>query len=65
MARRSRDVPQDPGYVPHQPTEARVIHRLAVENGDVVAYTPEEYGVRKDDGGGLVKPVKFRPAAYF
>ena len=33
-----------------------VIHRLA-ENGDVVAYTAEEYGVRKDDGGGLVKPV--------
>ena len=56
MARRSRDVPQDPGYVSYQPTEARVIHRVA-ENGEVVAYTEEEYGVRKDDGSGLVKPV--------
>ena len=23
----------------------------------MVGYTPAEYGVRKDDGGGLVKPV--------
>jgi hypothetical protein len=27
------------------------------ENGEMVGYTPAEYGVRKDDGGGLVKPV--------
>ena len=56
MARRSREVPQEPGYVPYQPTEARVIHRLA-ENGELVAYTAEEYGVRKDDGLGIIKPV--------
>jgi hypothetical protein len=49
-------MPQEPGYVPNQPAEERVIHRLA-ENGDVVAYTAVEYGVRKDDGGGLIKPV--------
>ena len=56
MARRSRGVPQEPGYVPSRPAGARVVHRLA-ENGELVAYTAEEYGVRKDDGGGLVKPV--------
>ena len=56
MARRSRDVPQEPGYVPSQPSGENVIHRLA-ENGELVAYTAEEYGVRKDDGHGLVKPV--------
>ncbi len=56
MAKRSQDVPQDPGYVPYQPPEVRVIHRLA-ENGEIVAYTDEEYGVRKDDGLGVVKPV--------
>lgn len=56
MARRSQDVPQDPGYVPYQPPEARVMHRLA-DNGEIVAYTDEEYGVRKDDGLGVVKPV--------
>lgn len=49
-------MPQDPGYIPYQPPDARVIHRLA-ENGELVAYTAEEYGVRKDDGVGLVKPV--------
>lgn len=27
------------------------------ENGELIAYTSEEYGVRKDDGLGLVKPV--------
>lgn len=26
-------------------------------NGDMVGYSRAEYGVRKDDGGGLVKPV--------
>ena len=56
MAKRSQNVPQEPGYVPYQPTDERVIHRLA-ENGELVAYTAEEYGVRKDDGAGLVKPV--------
>lgn len=56
MARRSRGVPQEPGYVPYQPSERRVLHRLA-ENGEIVAYTDEEYGVGKDDGLGVVKPV--------
>ena len=42
--------------MPSQPSESRVVHRLA-ENGEMVAYTTEEYGVRKDDGHGLVKPV--------
>lgn len=27
------------------------------ESGELIAYTPEEYGVRKDDGLSLVKPV--------
>ncbi len=31
-------------------------HRLA-ENGEIVAYTDEEYGVRKDDGIGVIKPM--------
>ena len=31
-------------------------HRLA-ENGEMVSYTDEEYGVRKDDGLGIIKPV--------
>ncbi|MEO3934168.1 hypothetical protein WMO79_15330 [Micrococcaceae bacterium Sec7.4] len=56
MAKRSQNVPQEPGYVPYQPTDERVIHRLA-ENGELVAYTGKEYGVRKDDGLGVVKPV--------
>jgi hypothetical protein len=56
VARRSRDVPQDPGYVPSQNRDDKLVYRRA-ENGDVVGYTPAEYGVRKDDGGGLVKPV--------
>jgi len=33
-----------------------VKHRLA-ENGEVVSYTDAEYGVRKDDGLGIIKPV--------
>jgi hypothetical protein len=49
-------MPQEPGYEPYQPTEVRVIHRLA-ENGEMVAYTDEEYGVRKDDGLGVIKPT--------
>ena len=56
MARRSRHVPQEPGYIPYQPPEARVVHRLA-ENGEIIAYTDEEYGVRKDDGLGIIKPI--------
>lgn len=56
MARRSKGVPQDPGYVPSQRSEDRLIYRRA-ENGDMVGYTPAEYGVRKDDGGGLLEPV--------
>lgn len=49
-------MPQEPGYVPYQPSGPRVLHRLA-ENGELVAYTDEEYGVRKDDGLGVLKPV--------
>lgn len=56
MARRSRGVPQEPGYVPPLPPEKRTLHRLS-ENGEIVAYTDEEYGVRKDDGSGIVQPV--------
>ncbi|WP_285244897.1 hypothetical protein [Pseudarthrobacter sp. fls2-241-R2A-127] len=56
MAKRSKGVPQEPGYVPYPPPKQRVLHRLA-ENGEAVAYTEEEYGVRKDDGLGLVEPV--------
>jgi hypothetical protein len=56
MARRSKGVPQEPGYVPCPPPEHRVLHRTG-ENGEVVAYTEEEYGVRKDDGLGVIKPV--------
>lgn len=56
MARRSRGVPPEPGYVPSRPAGGRVIRRRA-ENGGLVPYAAEEYGVRKDDGGGLVKPV--------
>lgn len=64
MARRSRDVPLEPGYVPNQPTEARVVDRLA-ENGENVAYTDEEYGVRKDDGLGIIKPVNSAKGILF
>lgn len=56
MARRSPDVPQEPGYPGPGTGDDGLIHRRA-ENGDMVAYTPGEYGVRKDDGHGLVKPV--------
>lgn len=56
MARRSKDVPQEPGYVPSQPTEPGVVHRLA-EDGEMTAYTVEEYGVRKDRGLGIIKPI--------
>ena len=55
MARRSPDTPQEPGYTPGRPGEEDLIRRA--ENGELVAYTAEEYGVRKDDSGGLVKPV--------
>ena len=56
MARRSEGVPQDPGYVPSPRSDDQLIYRRA-ENGEMVGYTPDEYGVRKDDGGGLIKPV--------
>jgi hypothetical protein len=56
VARRSRDVPQDPGYVPPGAANEQLIHRRA-ENGELVGYTPAEYGVRKDGRGSLVKPV--------
>jgi len=56
VARRSPDMPQEPGYTPGRTGEEGLIHRRA-ENGELVAYTAEEYGVRKDDGHGLVKPV--------
>jgi hypothetical protein len=55
VARRSRDVPQEPGYVPYQPAEERLIRRA--ENGELVTYTDEEYGVRKDAGVGIIKPM--------
>ncbi|WP_346960659.1 hypothetical protein [uncultured Arthrobacter sp.] len=32
------------------------MHRLG-ENGEIVAYTEDEYGVRKDDGLGIIKPL--------
>ena len=47
--------PENP-LPPSQPGTQHKIHRRS-ENGETVAYTPDEYGVRKDDGGGLVKPV--------
>ena len=49
-------MPQEPGYTRARTGEEGLIHRRA-ENGEVIAYTAEEYGVRKDDGHGLVKPV--------
>ncbi|MFJ5699489.1 hypothetical protein [Arthrobacter sp. NPDC093139] len=56
MARRSQGVPQDPSYVPSDRSDDQLIYRRA-ENDEMVGYTPAEYGVRKDDGGGLIKPV--------
>jgi hypothetical protein len=56
VARRSEGVPQEPGYVPSRASDGQLIYRRA-DNGEMVGYTPAEYGVRKDDGGGLVKPV--------
>ncbi|MET4093115.1 hypothetical protein [Arthrobacter sp. UYCu712] len=49
-------MPQEPGCSRAKTGEEGLIHRRA-ENGEVNAYTAEEYGVRKDDGHGLVKPV--------
>jgi hypothetical protein len=51
----SADAPPESGYTPGQHGDG-LIHRRA-ENGETVGYTPAEYGVRKDDGGGLVTPV--------
>lgn len=42
--------------MPSSPRGDQLIYRRAA-NGEMVGYTPDEYGVRKDDGGGLVKPV--------
>ncbi|WP_120523189.1 hypothetical protein [Arthrobacter celericrescens] len=42
--------------MPPQRSGDQLIYRRA-ENGELVGYTPAEYGVRKDDGGGMVKPV--------
>lgn len=63
MGKRSEGVPQDPGYVPTRPEE-QLIYRRA-ENGEMVGYTPAEYGVRKDDGGGLVKPYNSSAGLLF
>jgi hypothetical protein len=63
MGRRSEGVPQDPGYVPSR-SEEQLIYRRA-ENGEVVGYTPAEYGVRKDDGTGLVKPYNSSAGVLF
>lgn len=56
MARRSKGVPQERDYVPYQRPEERVLHRVG-EHGEVVAYTEDGYGVRKDDGLGVIKPT--------
>jgi hypothetical protein len=56
VGKRSEGIPQDPGYVPSLPPEDQLIYRRA-ENGEMVGYTRAEYGVRKDDGLGVVKPV--------
>lgn len=54
MARPSPELPPQPGS-PGTTTDGLI--RRRAENGEVVAYTAGEYGVRKDDGHGLVKPV--------
>jgi hypothetical protein len=56
VSKHSEGVPQDPGYVQSPPSADQLIYRRA-DNGEMVGYTPAEYGVRKDDGGGLVKPM--------
>jgi hypothetical protein len=56
MPQRDNHVPPNEGDVPSPPGEGRRIHRLA-ETGEMVAYTAEEYGVRKDKGLGIIKPV--------
>lgn len=49
--------------MPTRPEE-QLIYRRA-ENGEMVGYTPAEYGVRKDDGGGLVKPYNSSAGLLF
>ncbi|WP_461189107.1 hypothetical protein [Arthrobacter sp. Z4-13] len=49
--------------MPSQPEE-QLIYRRA-ENGEMVGYTPAEYGVRKDDGGGMVKPYNSSAGLLF
>ena len=56
MSKHSKGIPQDPGYVPPGSPAEQLIYRRA-ENGEMVGYTPAEYGVRKDDGVSLVKPI--------
>ncbi|WP_306630389.1 hypothetical protein [Arthrobacter sp. B1I2] len=34
-------------------------------NGEVVAYTDDEYGVRKDDGLGIIKPANSSAGILF
>lgn len=41
--------------MPPRPEEGLIYRRA--DNGEMVGYNPAEYGVRKDDGSGLVKPV--------
>jgi len=55
VGRHDSHIPQDEGYVPSPPEEQLIYSRA--ENGEVVAYSRDEYGVRKDDGWELVKPV--------
>lgn len=56
VGRRQEGIPQDPSYVPPGPSQEQLVYHRA-ENGEVVGYTRAEYGVRKDGGLGVVKPV--------
>lgn len=49
--------------MPPRPEE-QLIYRRA-ENGEMVGYTPAEYGVRKHDGTGLVKPYNSSAGLLF
>jgi hypothetical protein len=64
MARRSRDDPQEPGYRPTHSREKVVLRRQA-DNGDIIEYSPEEYGVRKDVGVGILKPANSSAGLLF
>ncbi|NUU30305.1 hypothetical protein [Arthrobacter sp. C9C5] len=62
MDRHNQNTPQDPardgaqGGHERGAGPGRPIRRRA-DNGELVAYSAEEYGVRKDDGLGVIKPV--------